>query len=159
MEGAAIRKRKIVPIVNSDSVETTMKQMMMSMVLGMLLATVPISIQQLDTKQVGEIYAHLSSLTIDARRRAYSEVEGSMKAKLWLLHLTLFELNRNLTDDQSAFIAEVKTWIKGKNFDTQRDEVIGQAAYWQARSIALFGKDEARRLIADIGGEKLTAKQ
>jgi molybdopterin converting factor small subunit len=115
------------------------------------------NVVQNDGQTVEEVYAKLSSLKMDERRKAFVAVDGKMKAKLWLLHFTLFELNRELTPEQVAFVAELKALVKGTDMDAQRDEIRAKLTGLRDRVIALFGEDEARRLVAEIGSERLAA--
>jgi len=116
-----------------------------------------LNVAQNNGQTVEEVYAHLSSLKLDERRKAFVAVDGKMKAKLWLLHFTLFELNRNLNEEQTAYVDSLKTLVRGKDLDTQRDEVLAHFTGQRDRIIALFGEDEARRLVAEIGSERLAA--
>jgi hypothetical protein len=115
------------------------------------------NVVQTDGQTVEEVYARLSSLKMDERRKAFVAVDGKMKAKLWLLHFTLFELNRNLNEEQTAYVDSLKALVRGKDLDTQRDEILAHFTGQRERVIALFGEDEARRLVAEIGSEKLAA--
>lgn len=133
-----------------------MKQTTLILVL-MLFATALTSAQEparLATQQsVGELYVKISGLNSPERRKFYSELDGKMKAKLWLLHITSFELDHqdSLTFEQVDFIRMLKDVLKGADMDVEAESNKVRLAIQQERAKAIFGLDGARRLLVELG--------
>jgi hypothetical protein len=104
-------------------------------------------------RSISELCAKIYSLSPLERRKFYNELDGKMKAKLWLLHIASFEIDHNdsLNSEQADFIQMLKGILKGADLDAEREIIIARLSGQHERAITLFGRSDARRILSGLG--------
>lgn len=112
------------------------------------------------TKIRGKIlqnYIDISSVPINKRRKAFSDLSSEDKANAFKLHLALQFVKRpNLTTDQKDIILEGISAVTPDTYDRTKDrkntESVKQTL--ETRATSIFSRQEAFEIFSSLGGDR-----
>lgn len=107
-----------------------------------------------EAHRLPETYDEFIAHPMDTRRTIYSQLSAQTRSRLWLEQLSRYRATHpDLTAEQQRLLDEIEDTMRDEDFFAPRTEPNQEPDRLSTAAIAVFGLEEARKLLATLGPE------